>query len=140
MRRLPVSAVHGVTRLVLLLVLLATAATVPVLLLVLLVLLRLMQYLVPLHNTAATVTTVTTNHCLFVVTHTHTVTKRWGCPRGRGCDFAHGEDELKGDEATATKKRKADSEKAQVRTTIMYFCSFKQLFFQLASSNINHYV
>ena len=48
-------------------------------------------------------------------------TKRWGCPRGRGCDFAHGEDELKGDEATATKKRKADSEKAQVRTSIKEF-------------------
>ncbi|KAG5189946.1 SPRY domain-containing protein [Tribonema minus] len=31
----------------------------------------------------------------------------WGCPRGRGCDFAHGDDELKGEAAKEVKKRKA---------------------------------
>jgi hypothetical protein len=57
---------------------------------------------------------------VIILSNTCTIKHRWGCPRGRGCDFAHGEEELKGDEATATKKRKADSEKAQVRTSLQY--------------------
>ncbi|KAJ0409135.1 hypothetical protein ATCC90586_002846 [Pythium insidiosum] len=30
----------------------------------------------------------------------------WGCPRGRDCDFAHGEDELRGEALTELKKQK----------------------------------
>jgi hypothetical protein len=65
----------------------------------------------PPNTTTAAITC--TVYCSFLL-----CIHRWGCPRGRGCDFAHGEEELKGDEATATKKRKADSEKAQVRTSV----------------------
>jgi hypothetical protein len=64
-------------------------------------------------------------HYVYCYIYNYYYIRRWGCPRGRGCDFAHGEEELKGDEATATKKRKADSEKAQVRTSLQ--CSIYTL-------------
>lgn len=40
----------------------------------------------------------------------------WGCPRGRACDFAHGDDELVGPAADALKQKKTEDkrEKAQM--------------------------
>lgn len=35
----------------------------------------------------------------------------WGCPRGRFCEFAHGEDDLLGEAAEAAKKRKQEAKR-----------------------------
>jgi hypothetical protein len=36
----------------------------------------------------------------------------WGCPRGKFCDYAHGEEELRGDAALVHKARQAEEAKA----------------------------
>lgn len=39
--------------------------------------------------------------------------KWWGCPRGRECDFAHGEDELRGKGLVAHKAKRKEEEEAK---------------------------
>jgi hypothetical protein len=42
----------------------------------------------------------------------------WGCHRGRFCDYAHGEDELRGEGAIENRKAKADAKKFKDTTKL----------------------
>ncbi len=42
----------------------------------------------------------------------------WGCPRGRNCNFAHGEEELRGQGASQALIMKKDIERLEIRKSL----------------------
>ncbi|DAZ92393.1 TPA: hypothetical protein N0F65_003776 [Lagenidium giganteum] len=50
----------------------------------------------------------------------------WGCPRGRDCDFAHGEEELRGSGLTELKKQKKDQAQQQKHQALQQYVDYEQ--------------
>ncbi|KAE8884109.1 hypothetical protein PF005_g4958 [Phytophthora fragariae] len=50
----------------------------------------------------------------------------WGCPRGRDCDFAHGEEELRGEGLTEFKRAKKDEAQRAKQQELQSYVDFEQ--------------
>ncbi|KAF1782263.1 Sde2 N-terminal domain [Phytophthora cactorum] len=50
----------------------------------------------------------------------------WGCPRGRDCDFAHGEEELRGEGLTELKRAKRDETQRAKQQDLQDYVAFEQ--------------
>ncbi|KAG7385721.1 hypothetical protein PHYPSEUDO_001175 [Phytophthora pseudosyringae] len=50
----------------------------------------------------------------------------WGCPRGRDCDFAHGEEEMRGDGLTDMKRAKRDEAQRAKQQALQDYVDFEQ--------------
>ncbi|KAI9908014.1 hypothetical protein PsorP6_003697 [Peronosclerospora sorghi] len=50
----------------------------------------------------------------------------WGCPRGRNCDFAHGEEELRGQGLTEIKRAKREEEHKLKQQEMQDYVDFEQ--------------
>lgn len=50
----------------------------------------------------------------------------WGCPRGRDCDYAHGEEELRGANLTVFKKAKKDEAAQHKQQTLERYVSYER--------------
>ncbi|CAI5709062.1 unnamed protein product [Hyaloperonospora brassicae] len=50
----------------------------------------------------------------------------WGCPRGRDCDFAHGQDELRGEGLTELKRVKQEEEERSKQLALQSYVDYEQ--------------
>ncbi|TDH72787.1 uncharacterized protein CCR75_008296 [Bremia lactucae] len=50
----------------------------------------------------------------------------WGCPRGRDCDFAHGEEELRGGSLTELKRAKSETDQQAKQNQLQEYVDFEQ--------------
>ncbi|OWZ23084.1 hypothetical protein PHMEG_0002107 [Phytophthora megakarya] len=50
----------------------------------------------------------------------------WGCPRGRNCDFAHGEEELRGESLTEFKRAKKEEKQRAKQQELQDYVDFEQ--------------